>query len=106
MAADDGPVLERFLVEVDLDSSGHDPALLTQWARRASEAHESGTSIRHVRTIYVPEDGSSYLLVEAGSAAEIEHALHAVGIETCGSARAIRAVVAKTREVDLTGGSR
>ena len=75
-------VRERFLVELAPGSGGCDPGSLTQRVRSATRARDGIAPIRLVRTIYVPEDGSSYLLVEAGSVDEIEHALREVGLET------------------------
>lgn len=94
---------ERFLIELDQGASSGDPALLTQRARQAAQARADGTSIRHVRTIYVPEDGSSYLLVEAGSAAEIVGALREVGLEPRSVEPAIRAATAGLAETGSPG---
>lgn len=95
MPPDETPSRERFLVELDPASADCDPGLLTQRARQAETPSEEGASIRHVRTIYVPEDASSYLLIEASSAAEIEHALRTVGLETRSVDPAMQAGVAE-----------
>lgn len=87
--ADDVP-LERFLVEVAPHAGGGSPDVLTPRARRAAEAAGAAGTVRYVRTIYVPEDGSSYLLFEAVSAAEIEYALRTVGLESGSIDPAIR----------------
>ncbi|MCZ7588077.1 MAG: hypothetical protein M5U27_04290 [Gaiella sp.] len=83
----DDLALERFLVEVAPYPGGVPPDVLTLRARQAADA---GGAVRYVRTIYVPEDGSAYLLFEARSAAEIERALRTVGLEAGSIASAIR----------------
>lgn len=87
---DDAP-LERFLVEVAPAPGGGSPDVLTFRARRAAQAAGPPGTVRYVRTIYVPEDGSSYLLFEAVSAAEIEYALRRVGLGAGSIAPVIRA---------------
>lgn len=87
-------MVERFLVELDPASGGCDPGLLTRRVRGAAAGASDGPeSVRLMRTVYVPEDGSSYLLVEASSAVEVELALRAIGIETRSVGAVIRAEV-------------
>lgn len=62
----------RYLVELTPTESGFDDiqALATR-SRAASEAlSRNGTPVRFLRAVFVPEDGSCFLLFEAPSAEE------------------------------------
>jgi hypothetical protein len=93
----------RFLVEVGHVADGDEPDALTKRARRVTDGLGS---VRYLRTIYVPEDASSYLLFEAASPAALERALHAAGIEIGVSEPAIAAAVTTDPRSNTSGGSR
>ncbi len=103
MAAEERSQPTRFLVEVGHVADGDEPEALTLRARRVSGGLGS---VRYLRTIYVPEDASSYLLFEAASPAALERALHAAGIEIGVSEPAIAAAVMTDPGNSPTGGSR
>lgn len=96
MRTDDEQIRKRFLVELDPASGGCEPGLLT---RRLRTAADGAGPVRVLRTVYVPEDGSSYLLVEASSAGEIGPALRAIGIAARPAGAAIQAEILDTRGV-------
>lgn len=87
---------ERFLVELETRPDD-DPAALTRRARQAAaiECQASGAPVRLLRSIYVPEDDSSFLLMEAGSVIDVRMALDAAGLATRSVDAAIHVEVEK-----------
>lgn len=68
--------LSRFLVELTPVENGfHDIQALTARSRSACrELTEGGVPVRLLRAVYVPEDGTCFLLFEAGSEPAVEEA--------------------------------
>lgn len=76
------PELSRFLLELDrpqlraseIQALGARSRLVTR------EMRSEGSTVRFLRTIYVPEDGRCFLLFEGGSASEIGVAAGRAGL--------------------------
>jgi len=70
----DRPSLSRFLLELTPAENGFDDiAALSARSRAAcDELTDDSASVRLLRSVFVPEDGSCFLLFEASSAPEVQ----------------------------------
>ena len=96
------PVVARYLVEITRPESGFlDVQALAGRSRAAvDELSQAGKPLRLLRSIYVPEDESCFLLFEAESLQAVEEAASHAGL---GVLRTVE--VLRTEEND-GGGSR
>jgi hypothetical protein len=74
--------MAEFLLELYMSGGDSDAVLLS--AGRAGLAAQGmcrdGTSIRYLRSIYVPEDETCFLVYEAGSANDVHQAARLAGL--------------------------
>lgn len=68
--------LSRYLVELTPDGNGVDDiqALAARCRAASEELSRSGTPVRFLRSVFVPEDGTCLLLFEGPSAPAVEEA--------------------------------
>ena len=73
----------RFFVELAPRASGfEDIQALTARSRAASEAlARAGTPVRFLRSVFVPEDGSCYLLFEGSSRDAVHEACRRASVD-------------------------
>jgi hypothetical protein len=72
----------KFIVELYV-GRGEQAALergVEMTRRAAEELTREGRAVRHLRTLFVPEDETSYLLFEAADAAAAQEAAAAAGL--------------------------
>lgn len=70
--------MTEFLIELYVSRTDHDTVSRhAERARRAAaELTREGTPVRYVRSIFVPEDETCFLLFEAGSVGAVREAAH------------------------------
>jgi hypothetical protein len=82
----------RYLVELTQSKSGFDDiqALAARSRTACDELSREGTPVRFLRSVFVPEDGSCFLLLEAPSAQDAGLAVRRAELGVTGIAAAHR----------------
>jgi hypothetical protein len=79
-----GPTAEpsRYLVELEPPEAGWDDiqALVARSRAAAEELRRSGSAVRFLRSVFVPEDGTVYLLFEGPSESAVREAVSHAGL--------------------------
>ena len=71
----------RYLAEVYLAHVGEFEATTSPVVAAARAIRREGTPVRHVRSIFVPEDQTCLLLFEAGSPATVQQVTERAGLQ-------------------------
>jgi hypothetical protein len=90
---DEGSWRRGYLAEVYLPRVGEFDVLTSPVVAAARAIRGEGTPVRHLRSIFVPEDQTCLLLFEAGSPETVQQVTERAGLEVTRVVEAIEALV-------------
>jgi len=85
--------MNRYLAEVYLGHAGELEAMAEPVLATVRAVRGEGTPVRHLRSIFVPEDQTCLVLFEAGSAAAVQQVAERTGLQVTRVVAAMGALV-------------